>query len=69
MDRGNSFSLRLSQRIDNLIENHLVKNQPRELFIPGLDFGTSGGNDNIFDEYDPDEGNKPKKLKTVRSAS
>lgn len=55
MDRGNSFSLRLSQRIDSLIEGQL-KAQPRELFIPGLDdLGKDGRVNDIFDidGYDP----------------
>ena len=35
--RDDSFSLRLSQRIDLLIEGNLTKSQPRELIILGLD--------------------------------
>ena len=60
MGRQNSFSLRLSARIDELIEGHLARNQPRELFIPGLDDvqanGKTVGEGNIFDVdgYDPD---------------
>ena len=60
MGRQNSFSLRLSARIDELIEGHLSRNQPRELFIPGLDDvqanGKTVGEGNIFDAdgYDPD---------------
>ena len=60
MVRGNSFTMRLSARIDSLIEDHLSKNATRELFIPGLDevkVGKDGKKDgNIFDidNYDPD---------------
>ncbi len=60
LERGNSFTLKLSQRIDSLIEGHLAKNQPRELFIPGLDdVGKDGqrkASANLFDldGYDPD---------------
>lgn len=71
LERGNSFSLRLTQKIDNLIEAHLSKNQPRELFIPGLDDGGSpGGKGNIFEDYDPADGTiASQKLKTAKSAS
>ena len=54
-----TFSMRLSDKIDSLIEGHLSRNQPRELFIPGLDEITKEGNHSkdgggIFDSYDPD---------------
>ena len=53
-----TFSMRLSDKIDSLIEGHLQRNQPRELFIPGLDEITEGKHSKdgggIFDSYDPD---------------
>ena len=72
MDRVNSFGQRLSQRIDSLIEGHLAKNQPRELFIPGLDdFGKDGKRDNngIFDldNYDPDSSISPTRIKNFKA--
>lgn len=71
LERGNTFSLRLSQKIDSLLENHLAKNQPRELFIPGLDDGGSprahGGD--IFDEYDRKGEGTLSRIKTAKSAS
>ena len=51
--------MRLSDKIDSLIEGHLQRNKPRELFIPGLDEIASDGKHSkdgggIFDSYDPD---------------
>ena len=71
MQRGNSFSLRLSQRIDQLIENHLTKNAPRELFIPGLDDGGKDGDifDADIDGYDPADGTITPKTAGAKSVA
>ena len=70
MERNNSFSLRLSQRIDSLIEGQL-KAAPRELFIPGLDDMSKDGRVNdIFDVdgYDPtDQVLSPTKIKKFKA--
>ena len=72
MQRNNSFSLRLSARIDQLIENHLSKNAPRELFIPGLDDGGKNDGD-IFDVdidgFDPADGTITPKTVGAKSAA
>ena len=41
--RRGSFSQRLSDRIDLMIEGHLVRNIPKDLVIPGLDDKSDGG--------------------------
>ena len=69
MERGNSFSLRLQQRIDSLLEGQL-KAQPRELWIPGLDDMNKDGGGNIFDvdNFDPtDQVLSPTKVKKFKA--
>ena len=64
--------MRLSARIDQLIENHLTKNAPRELFIPGLDDGGKNDGD-IFDVdidgLDPADGSVTPKTGGAKSAA
>jgi len=73
LQRGsNSFSLRLSQHIDNLIEGYQQNAEPRELFIPGLDDDVSDKRQvGIFDleEDEPDELKDRKKMKKIKTLS
>ena len=59
-------------KIDSLLEGHLTKNQPRELFIPGLDDvggdGKHKADGGIFDldNYDPDDNSSSASPRSVK---